>query len=152
MDDVKAFVTDRLTQAGGIKPDSVTCPSSVKTDKGTIFACKASFGKAVATVTMRLTSEDGDVEIEAMTGVVVAEKMEAMIVDMMEEQVHTHVKASCGDRIQPAIAGGMLECEAKDEAGATYNFEIDIEDTKGAANVRLVSGPGVIPALPDPPK
>ena len=142
MDRVSEYLTKVLKDTGGVKPDGMNCPDSVKAEKGATFTCKATFGKVVATITMVQTNDNGDAKIQSITGVASTDELEAKIVAMLDEQLHEHVKANCGDGVRKANAGDSFTCDATDENGGTYVIKVDIEDAAGNASMEVVSGPG----------
>jgi Domain of unknown function (DUF4333) len=63
IDDEKAegFVQDGLETQGGIKVDSVDCPSDVDVEKGETFDCTAVTDQGRFSVTIRMTDDEGTV-------------------------------------------------------------------------------------------
>jgi hypothetical protein len=63
IDDGKAevFVQDGLESQGGVKVDSVDCPSDVEVEKGKTFDCTAVTDEGKFTVTIRMTDDEGTV-------------------------------------------------------------------------------------------
>jgi hypothetical protein len=63
IDDGKAevFVQDGLESQGGVKVDSVDCPSDVEVEKGKTFDCTAVMDEGRFTVTIRMTDDEGTV-------------------------------------------------------------------------------------------
>jgi Domain of unknown function (DUF4333) len=63
IDDGKAevFVQDGLESQGGLKVDSVDCPSDVEVEKGKTFDCTAVTDEGRFTVTIRMTDDEGTV-------------------------------------------------------------------------------------------
>jgi hypothetical protein len=56
------LVVDNIT-GGQVEPESASCPADVKAEKGKTFDCTVAFPDGEeGTVTVHITSDDGDVE------------------------------------------------------------------------------------------
>jgi len=138
MEKAKEFVATALERDVGQKPDSTTCPESVKIEKGAKFSCTAKFGAATATVEMQQNDDEGNVTITSSTGILVANKLEKLIAEGIGKQANVHVDAACGDRVRPATPGSTFQCDVKDAKGVTAKVNVKVKDASGSVDWELV--------------
>jgi hypothetical protein len=142
MDEAKAFVSRALAADVGEPPASVTCPELVKLKAQETFQCTADYGGgAVATVVVRQQDDQGNVTVESVSGILVANKAEAAIARGLGEQLNVHATVDCGPRVRPAAAGAVFTCAASDAKGARATVEVSVKDASGNVSWRVVPTP-----------
>ena len=64
-DDVQKQISEKVTEQGGTKPASVTCPADLKGDKGQTLRCQLTDSGETYGVTVTVTSvKGGDVKFD----------------------------------------------------------------------------------------
>lgn len=150
MEKAKDYVGSTLETETKQKPTSVSCPDSVKIKKDAPFDCTVSFGSAVATVTLNQNDDEGTVSIKGVSGILIAEKLEKQIADEVGAKLNVHVTVNCGDRVRASKAGDTFTCEGKDAKGVGGTFAVNVNDTKGSVDWKLVKPEGA-PTPETPP-
>lgn len=145
MKKAQEFVSTKLAEDVGEKPANVTCPESVKIEKGTTFECTAEFGATKATVVMTQEDDEGFVKITSVTGILIGKKAEAAIAEQLGKRFNAHFTVDCGAPVRAATAGDRFTCSAKDAAGKGGPVTVTVKDASG--NVRFeLGGSGDAPA------
>lgn len=145
MKKAQEFVSTKLAEDVGEKPTNVTCPESVKIEKGKTFECTADFGAAKATVVMSQEDDEGFVKVTSVTGILIGKKAEAAIAERLGKQFNAHFTVDCGAPVRAATAGDSFTCTANDGAGKGGPVTVTVKDASG--NVRFALGsPGDAPA------
>ena len=133
------FVSSALEALSGQRPDSVTCPGSVKIEASTTFECTARFGDIEATAVVRQDDDQGNVSLVASRGILFANAAEEMIAKGIGERANVHATADCGARVRAAVPGETFTCQVKDARGTSGSVEVSVKDTDGNVQWRLVS-------------
>jgi Domain of unknown function (DUF4333) len=149
MDNAKKFVGSSLAREVGQEPTEVTCPDSVKMEKGKSFDCTAKFGGPTATVTMRQDDEEGNVTVTSITGILISKKAEAVIAKEVSSQVKAEITVDCGDRVRTAKADEKFSCTATDPNGSKAQIDVLVKDAAGNVSWKLI--PPTAPAGDAPP-
>jgi hypothetical protein len=151
MDKAREFIASNLEGHTGVKPTQVTCPESVKAKKDATFECTAAFeGGAEAKVTLKQTDDKkGIVEIAKITGILLANRLEAAIAEHFGTKFNVHLKAECGPRVRPAKAGDTFTCKATDAGGASGTVTVKVKDADGNVSFKL-DRPAAPPPAPPP--
>lgn len=141
MENAKKFVTKMMTEQAGAPPTTVTCPDSVKLEKGKTFECTATYGASEAKLLIDQDDDQGNVTVKSVTGVVLAKRAEAEIAEQIGKQTNLHVTVDCGERVHPATAGHKLTCKATDANGQSVTVEVEVRDAEGNIRFRTVPTP-----------
>jgi len=150
MEKAREFVSSALEKEIKQKPTNVTCPDSVKIEKDKVFDCTVSFGSAVATVSIRQNDEEGNVTITTITGILIAEKLEKQISDAIGAKLNVHVTTNCGERVRVSKAGDTFTCQAKDAKGEGGTIAVNVKDSSGNVDWKLVGSDGAAPPATPP--
>lgn len=147
MKKAKDFVSSGLAQDVGEKPTNVTCPESVKIEKGATFECTAELGSAKANVVLRQEDDKGYVKVVSVKGIIVGKKAEAAIAEQLGQRFNAHFTVDCGAPVRAATPGDKFTCAAKDAAGKGGPVTVTVKDADG--NVHFELGAPDAPA-PEP--
>ncbi len=150
MEKAREFVGSTLEADAKQKPTNVNCPDSVKLEKDKMFDCTATFGSAVATVSINQNDDQGNVTIKAIRGILIAHKLETLISDEIGKKLNVHVTVNCGDRVRTSKAGDTFTCDAQDAKGVGGKIAVNVKDDTGNVDWKLVK-PDAPPAPEAPP-
>lgn len=152
LENAREFISKTLEAESGQKPTSVTCPDKVEIKKDSSFECTASFGTLNAKVTLVQTDDKGGVEMTAVSGILVAAKLEKEIAAAVGQQLNASVTMSCGERVRAAVVGDKVLCDAKDAKGASGKIELTVEDVNGKVAWAAVPSAGAAAPTPGTPE
>lgn len=147
MEKAREFVGTTLEREVGQKP-AVTCPDSVKAEAGASFECIAAFGDVKATVTIKQNDAKGNVTIAAISGILIASKLEATIGEGLKAQLQGEFKVSCGARVRPSTAGERFTCDAVETGGSARSGKVAVTVKDAVGNVEWKTEDA--PAAPAP--
>ncbi|MBA3457923.1 MAG: DUF4333 domain-containing protein [Deltaproteobacteria bacterium] len=148
----REFVSSKLERDVGQKPTAVTCPETVKPEKGATFECTATFGKANATVKLVQDDDKGGVTITAVTGILIAARLEKQIADGLGKKHNVHLEVACGERIRQSVKGDRFHCDAKDAKGQSAKIAVEVENDDGKVVYKVEPQQGASPVTPEAPE
>jgi hypothetical protein len=150
----KDFVSTTIEKEAGSKPTSVDCPAKVAIAKDSSFDCTAHYPNNInIKITMKQTSDKGDVVVTAVSGVVMSKSIEPQVVEGVKKQKNVDVKIDCGDRMHPATPGSTFNCKLSDNQGGTAVVVVKVKDETGAIDWTVEAAPPAdAPAATDAPK
>jgi uncharacterized protein DUF4333 len=124
-DDIAKQITDKMTDAAGNKPDSVSCPDGLKAQVGAQLNCAMKIKGEDFNVNVTATSVNGnDVKfdmVETVDKKVVASK----ISDQLAQQAGRKPDSvTCPDNLK-GTEGATLRCELKD-GDQTYGVTVTV--------------------------
>ena len=149
VDKAKDFVSTAIAKETGSNPTSVDCPAKIAYAKDTSFDCTAHYPNDIhIKITMKQTSDKGDVVVTSSTGVVISKTVEAKIVEGVEKQLATTATVDCGDRMHPSTPGSTFKCKVTDKKGQHVDAVVTVKDETGAVDWNI---PPAAPAEAEPP-
>ena len=104
-------------------PAKATCPDKVKVEKGGKFECKVVVGGVTATAKLEQTDDKTNVEIKALTGLLLTPALEQQILARLAKETTSKIVVDCGPRVRASTPGETFQCHAKDEVG-NVSFEV----------------------------
>lgn len=128
-------------------PAKASCPDKVKVEKGGKFECKVVVGGVTATAKLEQTDDKTNVEIKALTGLLLTPALEQQIHDRLAEKATVKIVVDCGPRVRASTPGDTFQCHAKDEAGATADIDVKVKDEVGNVSFEVTK---VVPAATAP--
>lgn len=137
MDNAEALVRRALTGEVGVEP-KVSCPKRVKIEKGGRFDCEIAFGDVKGVATIEQKDAETNVEVVAITGLLLMPKLEGLLVTRLQGQGNANVKVDCGPRVRAATPGDAFRCHATDGAGASLDVEVKVKDVAGNVDFAVV--------------
>ncbi|MEU0497151.1 DUF4333 domain-containing protein [Mycobacterium sp. NPDC006124] len=133
-DDVGKQVSDKMTDASGNKPDSVTCPEDLKAEVGAQVNCAMKVKDQPFNVNVTVTSVDGDKVNFDMVETVDKDDVAKQISDQLAQQVgEKPEKVTCPDNLK-GTKGATLDCELTDQ-GQTYGVTVTVTDVQDGGDV-----------------
>lgn len=127
VDTVKDRLRENFATWGTI--DEVTCPSSVKTQKGLTFECAIAFKEGGSMrIALEQTDDRGHVSFKLVGKMVSASVAAKQIADGLKEQAHVDVTIDCGKGVQPTEADGTFKCHATFPAGKQEVVLMKVDD------------------------
>ncbi len=151
----EAFAEKFVTGQTGLEAKA-TCPAKVKVEKGGRFDCSVVVGGVTATVTVEQTDDKTNVEVKALSGLLITSKLEAQILERLSKQATTKIEVDCGPRVRAATPGETFECHAHDALGAAATILVKVTDTIGnvhfeVTKVEPAPTPPAAETAPEPP-
>ncbi|MCV7255199.1 DUF4333 domain-containing protein [Mycolicibacterium fluoranthenivorans] len=129
-DDVQKQISEKVTEQGGTKPDSVTCPSDLKAEVGATLDCKMSDGKKNYGVNVTVTSVDGKTVNFDIVQTVDKDAVAEQISEQLTQQVgRAPESVTCPSDLK-GDKGATLQCELTD-SGETYGVTVTVTSVKG---------------------
>ena len=134
-DDVQKQISEKVTEQGGTKPDSVTCPSDLKAEVGATLDCKMSDGKKNYGVNVTVTSVDGKTVNFDIVQTVDKDAVAEQISEQLTQQVgRAPESVTCPSDLKGEV-GATLRCELTD-SGDTYGVTATVTKVDGT-NVKF---------------
>ena len=139
--DVASQITSKLTDAGGNKPDSVTCPSDLEAKVGAQLNCEMKVKNQTFNVNVTVTSVEGSNTKFDMVETVDKNQVATVISEKLTQQVGRKPDSvTCPDNLK-GVVGATLRCQLTDnnqkygvnvnvtsvDAG-DVNFDIKVDD------------------------
>ena len=124
-DDIAKQITDKMTDAAGNKPDSVTCPDGLKAQVGAQLNCAMKIKGEDFNVNVTATSVNGsDVKFD-MVETVDKKEVASKISDQLAQQAGRKPDSvTCPDNLK-GTEGATLRCELKD-GDQTYGVTVTV--------------------------
>ncbi len=128
--DVANQITQKLTDANGNKPDSVTCPSDLVAQVGATLNCEMKVKGQTRNVNVTVTSVNGnDVKFD-MVQTVDKNQVASIISDKLTEQAGSKPDSvTCPDNLKGTV-GATLRCELTDGA-KKYGVSVAVTSVDG---------------------
>jgi hypothetical protein len=124
-DDIAKQITDKMTDAGGNKPDSVSCPDGLKAQVGSQLNCGMKVKGQDFNVNVTTTSVDGSNVKFDMVETVDKNQVAQKISDGLTQQVGSKPDSvTCPDNLK-GEEGATLRCELKDD-GKAYGVTVTV--------------------------
>jgi hypothetical protein len=129
--DVQNTVSSNLEKNLGQKPDSVTCPSDLKGKVGATLDCQAKTAGVSFTVSLKVTSVDGDtvhydVNYPHMERDKVAAQINSRFTDRLGKPLDS---VTCPGGLL-GVVGATLDCQAK-AGGVTFTAPVKVTGVDG---------------------
>jgi Domain of unknown function (DUF4333) len=132
--DVASQITQKMTDAAGNKPDSVTCPDDLKAKVGATLNCQMKVKDQTYGVNVTVTSVQGDQAKFDMVKVYDKNQVATILTDNLTQQVgHKPDSVTCPDGLK-ATDGATLRCQLTD-AGQTYGVTVSVSGQGGDATL-----------------
>lgn len=123
-------ISKKVTEQGGTKPDSVTCPSDLKAEVGATLDCKMSDGAKSYGVNVTVTSVDGKTVNFDIVQTVDKDAVAQQISQQLRQQVgRAPESVTCPSDLK-GDKGETLRCELTD-SGETYGVTVRVTSVKG---------------------
>jgi hypothetical protein len=134
-DKAEAQIASSIEFQTGADVTSVDCPDDVKPEKGKRFTCEVTAADGTkATLNLRQTTEEGDVQIGAP--VVHVAIMEDFIADGLRMKTGKRATVDCPDLVVAKKGGAQLTCRSS-SAGKKKNIVVEVD-----AQGRVTFDPG----------
>ncbi len=123
--DVAKQVSEKMTDAQGNKPDSVTCPTDLKAEVGAHLDCAMTVKGQPFNVNVTATSVDGDQVKFDMVETVDKDQVAKEVSDQLAAQVGaTPDNVTCPDNLK-GTEGATLRCDLSSN-GQTYGVTVTV--------------------------
>jgi Domain of unknown function (DUF4333) len=124
-DDIAKQISEKMTDAEGNKPDSVSCPDGLKAQVGAQLNCGMKVKGQDYNVNVTATSVNGnDVKFD-MVETVDKNQVASKISDQLTQQVGSKPDSvTCPDNLK-GVEGATLRCQLKD-SGQTYGVTVTV--------------------------
>jgi hypothetical protein len=127
---VEGQISQKMTDANGNKPESVSCPSDLKASVGEKIDCEMKIKGVTYGVNVTVTSIDGDTAKFDMVETVNKNDVAREVSDQLEAQVgHKPDKVTCPDNLK-GVQGATLRCTLTDGAD-TYGVNLTVTSVEG---------------------
>jgi hypothetical protein len=127
---VESQISQKMTDASGNKPESVSCPDDLKPTVGAKLDCEMKIKGQTYGVNVTVTSIEGDTAKFDMVETINKNDVAKEISDQLEAQVgHKPDTVSCPDNLKGA-RGATLRCTLTD-AGDTYGVNVTVTSVEG---------------------
>jgi hypothetical protein len=147
----KDFVSTTIEKEAGSKPTSVDCPEKVAIAKDSSFDCTAHYPNNInIKLTMKQTSDKGDVVVTAVSGVVMSKAIERQVIEGVKKQKNVDATVDCGDRMRPATPGSTFNCKLSDKEGGTAVVVVKVKDETGSIEWSVEAAPPAADAAEAP--
>jgi Domain of unknown function (DUF4333) len=124
-DKAEALITSSIELQTGADVTSVDCPDDVKPEKGGRFTCEVTAADGTkATLNLRQTTEEGDVEIGAP--VVHVAIMEDFIAEGLRMKTGKRATVDCPDLVVAKKGGAQVTCRSS-SAGKKKNVVAEVD-------------------------
>lgn len=124
-DDVAKQVSEKMTDAQGNKPDSVSCPTDLKAEVGAHLDCAMTVKGEPFNVNVTATSVDGDQVKFDMVETVDKDQVAKEVSDQLAAQVgETPDSVTCPDNLK-GTEGATLRCDLSSD-GQTYGVTVTV--------------------------
>ena len=128
--DVQSQITTKITDSGGKKAESVTCPNDLKGEVGAQIDCTMKDGDKTRTVNVTVTSIDGDNVKFDMVKIYNKDEVAGDIKDQLTQQLGTKPDTvTCPDNIK-GKDGASMRCEATID-GQKYGVTASVDKDQG---------------------
>jgi Domain of unknown function (DUF4333) len=128
-DDIAKQITDKMTDAAGNKPDSVSCPDGLKGQVGAQLNCAMKIKGQDYNVNVTATSVKGDDVQFDMVETVDKNLVASKLSDQLTEKVGRKPDSvTCPDNLK-GTQGATMRCDLKDE-GQTYGVTVTVTDVE----------------------
>lgn len=123
--DVESQISQKMTDAAGKKPESVTCPGDLSAKVGATLDCQMTVKNKPFNVNVTVTSVDGGNVKFDMVETVDKNQVASQISDQLEQQVGRKPESvTCPDNLK-GVSGATLRCQLTD-AGDTYGINVTV--------------------------
>jgi Domain of unknown function (DUF4333) len=132
--DVASQITQKMTDAAGNKPDSVTCPDDLKAKVGATLNCQMKLKDQTYGVNVTVTSVEGDQAKFDMVKVYDKNHLATLLTDDLTQKLgHKPDSVTCPDGLK-ATDGATLRCQTTD-GGQTYGVTVSVSGQGGDATI-----------------
>ncbi len=123
--DVASQITQKLTDAAGNKPDSVTCPGDLDAKVGAQLNCEMKVKNETFNVNVTVTSVNGSEVKFDMAETVDKNEVASVISDKLTQQVGRKPDSvTCPDNLKGTV-GAALRCLLNDQ-GQKYGISVSV--------------------------
>jgi Domain of unknown function (DUF4333) len=127
---VESQISQKMTDASGNKPESVSCPDDLKASVGAKIDCEMKIKDQTFGVNVTVTSIEGDQAKFDMVETVNKNDVAREISDQLEQQVGRKPETvTCPDNLK-GIQGATLRCSLTD-VGETYGITVTVTSVEG---------------------
>ena len=128
--DVESQISQKMTDAAGNKPDSVSCPNALNATVGAKMDCDMKIKDKRYGVNVTVTSIDGDTAKFDMVETVNKNDVAQEISGQLQQQVgHKPDSVTCPDNLK-GVQGAQLRCTLTD-SGDTYGVNVTVTGVQG---------------------
>ncbi|GAS95590.1 uncharacterized protein RMCC_2556 [Mycolicibacterium canariasense] len=129
-DQVQNQISEKVTEQGGTKPASVTCPADLKAEIGATLDCTMSDGSKDYGVNVTVTSVDGKTVNFDIVQTVDKNAVAEQISQQLSQQVgRAPESVTCPSDLK-GDKGQTLRCQLTD-SGETYGVTVTVTSVKG---------------------
>jgi Domain of unknown function (DUF4333) len=128
--DVESQISQKMTDAAGNKPDSVSCPGALNATVGSQLNCSMKIKDKTYGVNVAVTSVEGDTAKFDMVETVDKNEVAGDITDQATQQLgHKPDSVTCSDNLK-GVVGATLKCQLVDQ-GQTTPLTVTVTSIEG---------------------
>ena len=117
--DVESQISQKMTDAAGNKPDSVSCPGPLNATVGAQLNCSMKIKDTTYGVNVTVTSVEGDTAKFDMVETVDKNEVASVISDQEAQQMgHKPDSVTCSDNLK-GVVGATVKCQLVDQGQTT---------------------------------